>query len=177
MQLSNDILDYRKKQTKTLRISENIILTNNDVTNYVTGALQWKLPRAPLSFNPALLSGETVPGPEWSWNNGQGGSSRRAAGLQPSLKNVRQKIPPNGQTRVKIPQHNHFRYFRHHFGSTFPMNPTKPMFRCLPTTPLMRWRFQHTCRWIWRFRGCHPHSPKGKKANNWLQKTWWYIRL
>jgi len=27
------------------------------------------------------------------------GSSRRAAGLQPSLKNVRQKIPPNGQTR------------------------------------------------------------------------------
>jgi len=78
---------------------------------------------------------------------------------------------------TKISQHNHFRYFRHHFGSTFLRNPTKPMFRCLPTTPLMRWRFQHTCRWTWRFRGCHPHSPKGKKPNNWLQKTWWYIRL
>ena len=55
---------------------------------------------------------------------------------------------------TKISQHNHFRYFRHHFGSTFPRNPTKPMFRCFPTTPLMRWRFQHTCRWIWRFRVC-----------------------
>jgi len=32
----------------------------------------------------------------------RGGSSRRAAGLQPSLKNVRQKIPPNGQTRLKF---------------------------------------------------------------------------
>jgi len=30
------------------------------------------------------------------------GSSRRAAGLQPSLKNLRQKIPPNGQTRLKF---------------------------------------------------------------------------
>jgi len=66
--------------------------------------------------------------------NIRGGSSRRAAGLQPSLKNVRQKIPPNGQTRLKFglvtktSQHNHFRYFRHHFGSTFPRNPTKPMF-------------------------------------------------
>jgi len=29
----------------------------------------------------------------------------------------------------------------------------------------MRWRFQHTCRWIWRFRGCLRHSPKGKKPN------------
>ena len=92
----------------------------------------------------------------------------RLEGLQPSLKNVRQKIPPNGQTRLKsgcsceISQHNHFRYFRHHFGSTFARNPTKPMFRSFPRTPLMRWRFQHTCRWIWRFRGCHPHSPKGK---------------
>jgi len=113
----------------------------------------------------------------------RGGSSRGAAGLQPSLKNVRQKIPPNGQTRLKfgfsceIAQHNHFRYFRHHFGSTFPRNPKKPMFRSFPTTPLMRWRFQHTCRWIWRFRGCLRHSPKGKKPNNWLQETWWYIRL
>ena len=44
------------------------------------------------------------------------------------------------------------------------------MFRCLPTTPLMRWRFQHTCRWIWRVRGCLRRSPKGKKPNNWLQK-------
>jgi len=32
----------------------------------------------------------------------RGGSSRRAAGLQPSLKNVRQKIPTNGQTRLKF---------------------------------------------------------------------------
>ena len=32
----------------------------------------------------------------------RGGSSRRAAGLQPSLKNVTQKIPPNGQTRLKF---------------------------------------------------------------------------
>jgi len=46
----------------------------------------------------------------------RGGSSRRAAGLQPSLKNVRQKIPPNGQTRLKfgfsheISQHNNLRY-------------------------------------------------------------------
>ena len=110
----------------------------------------------------------------------RGGSTRRAAGLQPSLKNVRQKFPPNGQTLdlvTKISQHNHFRFFRHHFGSTFPRNPTKPMFRCMSTTPLMRWRFQHTCRWIWRFRGCHPHSPKRKKPNHWLQKTWWYIHL
>jgi len=75
------------------------------------------------------------------------GSSRRAAGLQPSLKNVRQKIPPNGQTCLKsgfsckISQQNHFRYFRHYFGSTFPRNPTNPMFRSFPTTSLMRWRF------------------------------------
>jgi len=26
---------------------------------------------------------------------------------------------------AKISQHNHFRYFRHHFGSTFPRNPKK----------------------------------------------------
>ena len=96
----------------------------------------------------------------------RGGSSRRAAGLQPSLKNVRQKIPPNGQTRLKfafsykISQHHHFRSFRHHFGSTFPRNPTKPVFRSFPTTPLMRWGYQHTCRWIWQFRGCLRHSPE-----------------
>jgi len=76
--------------------------------------------------------------------HGRGGSSRRAAGLQPSLKNIRQSIPPNGQTRLKfgfsyeISQRNHFRYSRHHFGFTFLRNPTKPMFRCFPTTPLMR---------------------------------------
>ena len=108
---------------------------------------------------------------------GRGDSSRGAAGLQLSLKNERQKIPPNGQTRLKfgfsceISQHNHFRHFRHHFGSTFPRNPTKPMFRSFPTTPLMRWRFQHNCRWIWRFRGCLRHSHKGKKPNNRLQET------
>jgi len=78
---------------------------------------------------------------------------------------------------TNISKHNHFPYFRHHFGSTFPRNPTKPMFRCFPTTRLMRWRFQHTCRWIWRFRGCLRHSSKGKIPNNWLQETWWCIRL
>jgi len=35
-------------------------------------------------------------------NTSRGGSSRRAAGLQPSLKNIKQKIPPNGQTRLKF---------------------------------------------------------------------------
>ena len=46
------------------------------------------------------------------------GSSGLTAGLQPFLKNVRQKIPPNGQTRLKfgfnyeISQHNHFRWGR-----------------------------------------------------------------
>jgi len=44
------IIDNRKKQTRTLRISENNF-TNDDVM----GALQWKLPRAPLLFNPALV--------------------------------------------------------------------------------------------------------------------------
>jgi len=105
------------------------------------------------------------------------GSSRRAAGLQPSLKNVRQKIPPNGQTRLKFGlsyenfAKQSFSVLPTPFGSTFPGSPTKPMFRCLPTTPLMRWRFQHTWRWIWRFRGCHLHSPKRKKPNIWLQKN------
>ena len=32
----------------------------------------------------------------------RGGSSRGAAGLQPSLKNVRQKIPPKGETRLSV---------------------------------------------------------------------------
>jgi len=120
---------------------------------------------------------------QWIQVMSRGGSSRRAAGLHPSLKNVRKKIPPNGQTRLKfgfiyeISQHNHFRCFRHHFGSTFPRNLIKPMSRSFPTTPLVRWRFQHTCRWIWWFRGCLRHSPKGKKPSNWLQETWWYIRL
>ena len=42
------------KQTGTLRISENITFTNDDVMNYVIGAHRKKLPRAPLPFNPAL---------------------------------------------------------------------------------------------------------------------------
>jgi len=29
---------------------------------------------------------------------------------------------------TKISQHNHFRYFRHHFGSTFPRDPKKQCF-------------------------------------------------
>jgi len=32
----------------------------------------------------------------------RGGSSRRAAGLQPSLKNLKQKILPNSQTRLNF---------------------------------------------------------------------------
>jgi len=40
VRLSKHILDYRKKQTGTLRISENITFTNDDVMDYVTGALQ-----------------------------------------------------------------------------------------------------------------------------------------
>jgi len=68
----------------------------------------------------------------------------RLDGLQPSQKNVRRKIPPNGHTRLKfgfsyeISQHNDFRYFRHQFHSTFPRHSTKPMFRSFPMTPLMR---------------------------------------
>ena len=42
------VLDYRKKQTGTLGISENTTFTNDDVVNYVIGA--------PLPFNPALLA-------------------------------------------------------------------------------------------------------------------------
>ena len=38
--LSEHILHYRKKRTGTLRISENITFTNDDVMNYVIGALQ-----------------------------------------------------------------------------------------------------------------------------------------
>jgi len=34
------MLDYRKKQTVTMRISENITSTNDDVMIYVKGALQ-----------------------------------------------------------------------------------------------------------------------------------------
>ena len=49
----------------------------------------------------------------------RGDSSRRAAGLQPSLKNVRQKIPPNGQTRFK-------------FGFSYE-NVTTQSFSVLPT--------------------------------------------
>jgi len=38
--LSKHILDYRKKQTGTLLIGESITFTNDDVMNYVIGALQ-----------------------------------------------------------------------------------------------------------------------------------------
>jgi len=51
------IIDYWKKETRTLRTIENINYTNDDVMKYVIGALQWKLPRTPQPFNPAL----TVP--------------------------------------------------------------------------------------------------------------------
>jgi len=54
----------------------------------------------------------------------RGGSSRRAAGLQPSLKNVNQKIPPNGQTRLK-------------FGFSYE-NFTTQSFSVLPTISAQR---------------------------------------
>jgi len=38
--LSKHILDYRKKQTGTLLVSENTTFTKDDVMNYVIGALQ-----------------------------------------------------------------------------------------------------------------------------------------
>ena len=38
--MSKHILYCREKQTGTLLISENIIFTNDDVMNYVIGALQ-----------------------------------------------------------------------------------------------------------------------------------------
>ena len=72
-------------------------------------------------------------GPEafemWVWRRlvkvkYRGGSSRRAAGLKPSLKNVRQKIPPNGQTRLKFG----FRY----------ENFTTQSFSVLPTISAQR---------------------------------------
>jgi len=53
--LSKHILNYRKKQTGTLRFSENITFTSDDVMDYVLGTHQQKLPRAPLPFNPVLI--------------------------------------------------------------------------------------------------------------------------
>ena len=129
----------------------------------ITGLLQPKKCLFPLLLYRGSSSRQTGCSPPWKM---KGKRFRQTANLALHLDLV-----------AKISQHNHFRYFRHHFCSSFPRNPTKPMFRCFPTTLLMRWRFQHTCRWIWRFRGCLRHSPKGKKPNNWLQKTWWYIRL
>jgi len=38
--LSKDNLDYRKKQAGTLLLTENITFTNDNVMNYVMGALQ-----------------------------------------------------------------------------------------------------------------------------------------
>jgi len=38
--MSNHIFDYGKKQTGTLRISENITFANVDVMDYVIGSLQ-----------------------------------------------------------------------------------------------------------------------------------------
>ena len=58
----------------------------------------------------------------------------RLDGLQPSLKNLRQRFRQTAKLAfsldlvTKISQHNHFRYFRHHFGSTFPRNPKKQCF-------------------------------------------------
>ena len=62
----------------------------------------------------------------------------RAAALPEKFKAKDSAKRPKSGFSCEISQHNHFRYFRHHFGSTFPRNPTKPMFRSLPTTPLVR---------------------------------------
>ena len=39
---------------KMLEISVNINFTNDEAVSYIRGALQWKLPWAPLPFHPAL---------------------------------------------------------------------------------------------------------------------------
>jgi len=52
--LSKHILDYQQKQTGTLRISENVTFTNDDVMNYVIGPSRKNFP-GPLPFNPALV--------------------------------------------------------------------------------------------------------------------------
>jgi len=49
----------------TLRISENITFTKDDVINYVIGALQQKFSRAPVPFNPALLGSTFHAQPGW----------------------------------------------------------------------------------------------------------------
>jgi len=48
--LSKRILDYRKKQTGTLRISENITFTNDDVMNNVIGASSKIYPMPPYTL-------------------------------------------------------------------------------------------------------------------------------
>jgi len=50
-----------------LQISENKF-SNDDVMKYVIGTLQWKLPRAPLAFNPALHV-DHIKNKPLLWNN------------------------------------------------------------------------------------------------------------
>ena len=55
VQLSKQLLDYHKEQMWTLRISEDVIFTNDHIRKYITGAQEWKLPRAPLPFHECHL--------------------------------------------------------------------------------------------------------------------------
>ena len=54
MHLIKHILDYHKEQTRTLRISEDAICTNDHVRKFVIATREWKLPRPALPFNSAL---------------------------------------------------------------------------------------------------------------------------
>jgi len=114
----------------------------------------------------------------------RGGSSRRAAGLQPSLKNVRQKVPPNGQTRLK-------------FGFSYE-NFTTQSFSLVSDT-IFAQRFlgiqQNQCFSVFqRHHLCNDVSStladefgdfgavfgaalKERNQTIGYKKTWWYIRL
>jgi len=45
----------QEKANENIGNQRKQIFTNDDVTNYVIGAIQWKLPRAPVPFNPVLV--------------------------------------------------------------------------------------------------------------------------
>ena len=95
----------------------------------------WCAPRFVRVFCTSMFR-ESIPFRAWvEVTCGRGGSSRRAAALPEKCKikdsAKRPKLALSLDLATKPSQHNHFRYFRHHFGSTFRRNPTKPMFRCL----------------------------------------------
>jgi len=108
----------------------------------------------------------------------RGGSSR---GLQPSLKNVRQKIPPNGQTSPSLDLVTKF-----HNTIIFSTSDTILAQRFLGIQ-------QNQCFVLFQQRRlCDDvfstladefgyfgavFGTAIKKPNNWVQETWWYIRL